>query len=134
GAAAAPLGADMAMCLAGRPLIARGIGEEIEPVERLPSLPLVLVNPGVAVATPAVFSGLANRTNPPLPPMPADQGTEALLQWLGATRNDLHIPAASVAPAIGEALAALDGEGAEFARMSGSGATCFGIFVDPAQA
>jgi len=133
-AAAAPLGADMAMCLAARPLIARGIGDEIEPVEGLPALPLVLVNPGVAMPTPAVFSRLAIRTNPPLPPLPAERSTEALLDWLRTTRNDLHAPAALVAPVIDEVLAALEREGAGLARMSGSGATCFGIFTSLPQA
>ena len=60
------LGADVPMCLAGKPLVAKGIGEDITPLADLPSLPLVLVNPLVAVSTPVVFRTLANKTNPPL--------------------------------------------------------------------
>jgi 4-diphosphocytidyl-2-C-methyl-D-erythritol kinase len=122
------LGADVPMCLAARPLVARGIGEAIEPVADFPPLALVLVNPGQAVATPAVFSGLAAKRNPPLPPLPRAPGFSALAGWLAATRNDLEGPATTLAPAIADALAALRASGAAFARMSGSGATCFGLF------
>ena len=58
----------------------------------------------------------------------------ALLEWLGRTRNDLQGPALRLAPVIGDCLAALAGQGADFIRMSGSGATCFGIFADGADA
>lgn len=122
------LGADVPMCLAARPLVARGIGEAIEPVADFPPLALVLVNPGQAVATPAVFSGLAAKRNPPLPPLPRAPGFSALAGWLAATRNDLEGPATTLAPGIADALAALRASGAAFARMSGSGATCFGLF------
>jgi len=122
------------MCLASRPLVARGIGEALEPVAGLPALPMVLVNPGVAVATPPVFAALSRRDNPPLPPLPARGGVAALLGWLEATRNDLEAPALTIAPAIAEALAALRSANAAFARMSGSGATCFGLFGTAAAA
>jgi 4-diphosphocytidyl-2-C-methyl-D-erythritol kinase len=124
------LGADVPMCLAARPLIARGIGEEIEPIASFPALHLVLVNPGVAVETPRVFAALARKDNPALPPLPDDLDTNSLLYWLQTTRNDLAAPALALAPDIGEAIAALGAEGALLARMSGSGATCFGIFAD----
>jgi 4-diphosphocytidyl-2-C-methyl-D-erythritol kinase len=124
------LGADVPMCLHARPLVARGIGDVIQPVEKFPSLALVLVNPRVAVATPQVFAALARRENPPLPPLPARRDTTSLLGWLATTRNDLMAPALDLAPAIGDTLSALSGAGAAFARMSGSGATCFGIFSD----
>lgn len=128
------LGADVPMCLASRPLIARGIGEALEPVANLPALSLVLVNPGVAVATRDVFGRLARRDNAPLPPLPQKLDLAALLDWLRTTRNDLEAPAVAIAPAIREALDALQQEGAAFFRMSGSGATCFGIFPDQAAA
>ena len=131
---AAPLGADLPMCVAARPLIARGIGGEIAPVEGLPRLPLVLVNPGVPVSTPDVFRRLARRDNAPLPPLPARLGPAALAGWLAAARNDLEAPAIAVAPAIAEARAAIRAEGAALARMSGSGATCFGLFMTQADA
>jgi len=124
------LGADVPMCLARRPLIARGIGERIEEIEAFPALSLVLVNPGVAVPTPKVFAALKERNNPPLPPLPAAMTSAALLDWLGSTRNDLAAPALSLAPEIATALSALADQGAQFARMSGSGATCFGIYDD----
>jgi len=124
------LGADVPMCLRRVPLIARGIGEEIEGVSGFPELPLVLVNPRVAVATPHVFTALAKRDNAPVPPLPEKRDAASLTEWLGATRNDLMAPALRLAPAIGGALDALAGAGAGFARMSGSGATCFGLFGD----
>jgi 4-diphosphocytidyl-2-C-methyl-D-erythritol kinase len=128
------LGADVPMCLHSKPLVARGIGDAIEPVEKFPSLALVLINPRVAVSTPSVFTALESRENPPLPALPAKRDTASLVGWLATTRNDLMMPAISLAPAIGEALAALMSENAAFARMSGSGATCFGLFPDNAAA
>jgi 4-diphosphocytidyl-2-C-methyl-D-erythritol kinase len=128
------LGADVPMCLHSKPLVARGIGDIVEPVEKFPSLALVLVNPRVAVATPQVFAALASRENPPLPALPRKLDRTSLLGWLSATRNDLMAPAMEVAPAIGDALAALASQNAAFARMSGSGATCFGLFPNNAAA
>ena len=128
---ALPLGADLPMCLAGRPLMARGIGEHLEPVEDFPALPMVLVNPGIAISTPEVFRALTRRDNPPLAAL-----THAcdMLEWLAATRNDLEPAAMSIVPKVGDALDALRQSGAAFARMSGSGATCFGIFASQAAA
>lgn len=125
---AAPLGADLPMCVAARPLVARGIGGEIEPVEGFPALPLLLVNPGVPVATPDVFRRLSRRDNPPLPALPRQRDAAALVDWLAATRNDLEAPAVEAVPAVREVLAALRAQDAACARMSGSGATCFGVF------
>lgn len=122
---ALPLGADLPMCLTGRPLFARGIGEQLEPVTHFPALHLVLVNPGVAVETPKVFRALASRDNPALAPL---DSADTVLDWLAATRNDLEPAAISIEPSITEVLSALRRSGAAFARMSGSGATCFGIF------
>jgi 4-diphosphocytidyl-2-C-methyl-D-erythritol kinase len=127
------LGADVPMCLSARSLIARGIGEMLKPVS-LPSLSLVLVNPGVAVSTPEVFRALANRENPALPPLPLALDAASVLDWLRTTRNDLEAPAKALAPVIGDALDALDRSGAQFTRMSGSGATCFGLFESGAAA
>lgn len=122
---ALPLGADLPMCLAGRPLFARGIGEQLEPVTHFPALHLVLVNPGVAVETPKVFRALASRDNPVLASL---DSADTVLDWLAATRNDLEPAAVSMEPSIAKVLTALRSSGASFARMSGSGATCFGIF------
>lgn len=121
------LGADVPMCLAAKSLVARGIGEVLEAVT-LPPLPLVLVNPGVAVSTPDVFRALERRDNPPLPPLPARMDAEAMANWLRTARNDLEAPARALAPVIVDVLDRLKQAGTPFARMSGSGATCFGLF------
>lgn len=130
----AALGADVPMCLDGRPLVARGIGERLAPLDHWPALDMVLVNPGVAVSTPAVFKRLERRDGLPLEPVPTRPGLTDALDWLRRMRNDLEPPARSLAPEIGTALDALTGAGAALARMSGSGATCFGIFADGAAA
>lgn len=122
------LGADLPMCLAARPLVARGTGEVLSPVAGFPTLGLVLVNPGVGVSTPAVFSALQKRDNDGLPPLPSQLDFRTLRDWLGATRNDLEDAARSIEPSVDAAKGALQEAGAGFARMSGSGATCFGIF------
>lgn len=132
--AALRLGADLPMCLAARTLRAQGIGETLTPAAGLPALDMVLVNPGVAVATPAVFGQLRSRDNPPLGPLPAAAGFAALAGWLAAARNDLEAPAVAVAPQIATVLAALRQSGAALARMSGSGATCFGLYPSPQDA
>jgi 4-diphosphocytidyl-2-C-methyl-D-erythritol kinase len=131
-AIALSLGADVPVCLDGRPCRMRGIGEALSPV-RVPAVPALLVNPGVPVATGAVFARLASRANPPLPDPPAMDTPQALVTWLAATRNDLEAQATAIAPAIGEAVAALSAQrGCRLARMSGSGATVFGLFDDAA--
>ena len=116
------LGADVPVCLSQAPQRMRGIGEQHDPVA-VPDCHLVLVNPGVHVPTPAVFRALERRDNAGMTPMADD-----FVGWLGDQRNDLQEAAISVAPVIAEALAALDD--ALVARMSGSGATCFGLYPD----
>ena len=125
---AAALGADVPMCLAGKPLVARGIGDEVTAVPNFPALGLVLVNAGGAVATADVFNALATRNNAAMPPLPRDIDFHSLRNWLETTRNDLEPPARAIEPGIATALTALAKAGAGFARMSGSGATCFGLF------
>ncbi|MGE0233493.1 MAG: 4-(cytidine 5'-diphospho)-2-C-methyl-D-erythritol kinase [Flavobacteriaceae bacterium] len=125
------LGADVPMCLASRPAIARGRGERLSFLPGLPALSAVLVNPGVGVSTPDVFRALQRRENPPLPPLPDPLSAESLIDWLRQTRNDLEAPAARIAPRVGEAIEALDAlDGCLLSRMTGSGATCFGLFAD----
>ena len=124
------LGADVPVCLAGRPARMRGIGEVLDPVV-LPPFWLVLANPGVPVSTPAVFAALTARENPGLPPIPALGDAAELCAWLGETRNDLETPARALAPEVEATLEALASQpGCGLARMSGSGATCFGIFAE----
>ncbi|WP_411956759.1 4-(cytidine 5'-diphospho)-2-C-methyl-D-erythritol kinase [Paracoccus homiensis] len=128
------LGADVPVCLRSAPARMSGIGEVVVPLPALPTLDLVLVNPGVAVSTPQVFAALDRRDNPPLPPIPDFADATALIAWLRQTRNDLQAPACRIAPVIGQVLQALNHHGAGLARMSGSGATCFGIFDGAAAA
>jgi 4-diphosphocytidyl-2-C-methyl-D-erythritol kinase len=132
---AAGLGADVPVCLASRPTRMRGVGDRLEPIDGLPELALLLVNPRQPVATAAVFAGLAGTFGPPpeLGPPPGERGL--LLEWLRARANHLEAPARRLLPAIGEVLDALRSQpGCALARMSGSGATCFGLFEDPALA
>lgn len=124
----ARLGADLPMCIAAQPLVARGTGDILSALAGFPSLGLVLVNPGIGVSTPAVFSALARRDNEALPPLPARINFHTLRGWLEATRNDLEDAASSIEPSIRAARSALLKADAGFARMSGSGATCFGLF------
>jgi 4-diphosphocytidyl-2-C-methyl-D-erythritol kinase len=129
------LGADLPLCLmAPQPARLRGLGEQVEPIAGLPGLWLVLVNPGTPLPTPAVFRALARPDNPPLPdPLPAFRDGADLADWLAQQRNDLEAPARALEPGIDAALAALAAQpGCRLARMTGSGATCFGIFADRA--
>ena len=122
------LGADVPMCLESRSLIARGIGEEIMPVT-LPAFPILLVNPLLPVSTPAVFRLLTNKDNAPLPPAITRAG-RADARAIAALRNDLQPPAERLEPVIAALIAEIAATGADVARMSGSGATCFGLFPD----
>ena len=126
------LGADVPVCLLARAARMRGIGEAATPLDGLPVLDAVLVNPGVPVATPEVFARLEQRDNPMMPvPLPRWSDAAACTRWLAAQRNDLEAPARTLCPGIGAVLAALhETENCALARMSGSGATCFGIYPD----
>ena len=124
------LGADVPMCLNGKPLIARGIGEALTPVELGFALDMVIVNPRVGVSTPSVFQALESRENPPLPRPHGLGNRQEFLAWLRQVRNDLQPAAQQMAPEILQCLSALRNSGAQLARMSGSGASCFGLFGD----
>lgn len=127
----AHLGADIPVCLRARPTRMSGIGDRLQGVPDLPPLHMVLVNPGVAVPTPAVFADLSVKANAPMPQtLPRWRDAEATVAWLRTQRNDLEDPARRIAPAIGVALSRLSASpGCLMARMSGSGATCFGIYA-----
>ncbi|MDG3042606.1 4-(cytidine 5'-diphospho)-2-C-methyl-D-erythritol kinase [Roseicyclus marinus] len=132
-AAILSLGADVPVCVFGRPARMAGIGEDITPLPDLPPLWIVLVNPGVEVPTGAVFKALDRADNPPLPDLPPSGWPDApaLIDWLCQTRNDLEPPARTQAPEIGQALDRLNARpGCLMARMSGSGATCFALFSE----
>lgn len=135
------LGADVPMCLhsqtSGTPLFARGIGEAIVPVADIPALPVVMINDGTGISTPAVFRALEKRDNAPLAPLSpldlrphCDTGGDiaSLCDYLSRTRNDLLAAACTLAPQLPLRLAFLRETGAMHAQMSGSGATCFAIY------
>lgn len=133
---AAGLGADVPACLISGPLVARGIGEIMRPLAAFPPCHVVLVNPLLPVATAEVFRRLENRENPPLPDLPEPMTRPAQLGiWLKETRNDLEPPAIALVPQIGDLIDRLaHAPGCMLARMSGSGATVFGLFGSAAQA
>ncbi|THD36861.1 MAG: 4-(cytidine 5'-diphospho)-2-C-methyl-D-erythritol kinase [Sphingomonas sp.] len=110
------LGSDVPACLAGESAYGRGRGEQLTPAEGLTGRPVLLVNPGVAVSTAAVFAGWDGVDRGPLEPD-------------AVSRNDLEAAARTIAPVIGNVLAILAAHpGVTLARMSGSGATCFALF------
>lgn len=124
------LGADVPMCLRSQPLMARGIGETLEDRPLAEPLYLVLANPGVAVSTPVIFKLLSCAFNPPLPHLSEAPDRQSMAKWIGTARNDLAAPARSMAPEINSCLNALERSGARAFAMSGSGATCFGLYPD----
>lgn len=133
---AATIGSDVPVCVESKPSWMEGRGERITPAGVLAELPIVLVNPGIAVATADVFRALTLRSGTSR----LDHATRLsqpreLIAFLKATANDLEAPARAIAPAIGQVLSELSRmPGAEFWRMSGSGATCFALFRDRAAA
>jgi 4-diphosphocytidyl-2-C-methyl-D-erythritol kinase len=131
-ARAGELGADVPVCLQTLPQRMRGIGDLLDPLALLPAMEIVLVNPGVSVPTGPVFAALSTKGNAPMQQtLPVFSGPADFCDWLRNQRNDLEAPARAIAPQIGDVLQAL--EGALLARMSGSGATCFGLYADGAE-
>ena len=139
--AARATGADVPVCLQGRPCVMRGIGERLSAPLRLPPLGIVIVHPGFATATGPVFKalGLAPGDAHPVSGAAPAYGEDSLdgapaetfLGWLASERNDLETPAIATAPAIAAVLAVIAGlPGCRLARMSGSGSACFGLFDD----
>lgn len=131
-AGAAQLGADVPVCLAAVAQRMQGIGDVLTPLPEMPALHAVLVNPGVHVPTPSVFRALVQKENPPMRPvLPRFQTSEAFTDWLTMQRNDLQAPAQAAAPEITHVLQTLSAcPGVQLTRMSGSGATCFGLFAN----
>ena len=137
-------GADVPVCVNSRGCVMTGVGETLQPLS-LPKMPCVMVNPSVPVATSAVFKALGLR-NGELRVGVTDvllqdrwpDGEASLEDWveaLAASSNDLEAPAMRVQPVIGKVISALNAtNGAWLARMSGSGATCFAIYENTAEA
>lgn len=127
---AVALGADVPVCLASRTARMGGIGDVFRPSPRLPGFGLALVNPGVAVSTPAIFRAREGDFSPVAELPEAWDDAAAMAADLAGLRNDLEPPALAMAPSIEVVLAALGAQpGCLLARMSGSGATCFGVFA-----
>ena len=128
---AGQLGADVPVCLTGRPSFVSSIGEKITPAAPLPKAWLALVNPGEPVATPEVFAKRvgdfsAAQSFDVTPATPNE-----LASILGERQNDLTTAATKVAPVISDVLSALRAtSGQLLSRLSGSGATCFALFDD----
>jgi 4-diphosphocytidyl-2-C-methyl-D-erythritol kinase len=137
-------GADVPVCVPSRACVMTGVGESLLPLA-LPKLPCVMVNPRVAVATKDVFAALGLRNGELLvgasdvleaPGWPeAGASVEDWVEALAAGSNDLEAPAMRIQPVISEVISALNAtNGAWLARMSGSGATCFAIYENTAEA
>jgi len=125
------LGADLPVCLASRTAFMSGVGETLTPAPEVPPLGVVLVNPRVALPTGDVFRALERRARPASRPSYQPGDAASLIAGLRHTRNDLTEPAIRLAPAVRDVLAALEAApGVSIARLSGSGATCFGLFAD----
>lgn len=124
------LGSDIPVCLQSRPTRMQGIGEKLDALPKLPPLFAILVNPRVQVSTPDVFSALGERDNAPMAPeLPAFSGAHDFVVWLSEQRNDLEPAARQLVPEISTVIDELNAEPlCLLSRMSGSGATCFGLF------
>ena len=125
------LGADVPMCLYGRPAFVTGVGDKLTPISHEPELHILLVSPNEPLSTAAVFGALegpGGRTEGLCETLQSGDRS-VFLQTLRTSRNDLTPPALQLCPAVGVVLGALEqARGCELARMSGSGATCFAIF------
>lgn len=121
---AGPLGADIPACVSSKTMRGEGRGDLLEKIdgEAITGMPLLLVNPGIPLATGPVFTAWNGIDRGPLPD--GDPMTAAL-----AGRNDLEEPAIGLVPQIGTLIEWLAARpGVRLARMSGSGATVFALF------
>lgn len=124
------LSADGPVCLAGRPMRVGGIGEVLTPVPDLPPLGILLVNPRLPLSTPAVFAARQGPFSLPAEDYPGWHDPRDLAAWLTPLGNDLAETASGLVPTIPGIVAAIDAtEGCLLARLSGSGATCFGLYA-----
>ena len=132
-ALAVELGADVPACLRSAPVRMGGIGDVLSPAPELPPCTVLLVNPLVGVSTPEVFRRRTGGFRAPAALPASWSTTSSLRDGLAGTTNDLEMAATEIAPEIGHVLAWLkENPACLLARMSGSGATCFGLFDGPA--
>ncbi len=123
------IGSDVPVCIESKPAWMEGRGEVLAPMASLPAMAMLLVNPGVTVSTADVFRGLKTRTGTGMTRPDGFRDAADLLQFLRATTNDLEAPARTLEPKIADVLEKISARhGVRVARMSGSGATCFGLF------
>jgi len=131
---AAGLGADVPVCVSPRPTVISGVGERLAPLEAWPELHAVLVNPGIALSTAEVFLAhdVGRRDAPhDLQPPLGISTADTALALVRSGANDLEAAAQRLCPDVGAALEAIgDSDGCRLARMSGSGASCFGFYDD----
>jgi len=129
------LGSDVPVCLNAKPGWVSGVGENVQPVAVSGGAWVVLANPGVPLATADVFRRFSERFAETSSPFPESIDSVAyMLRFLKPMRNALEAPAMELLPVIGEVLAALRATGCGLARMSGSGATCFGLYEKSGEA
>ena len=122
------LGADIPVCMASGLTLMEGAGEDVTQLSAAPNWGVVLVNPNVGVSTPAVSNALNAKQNPPMQDV-AENCVD--IAWLGEQRNDLEPPAIASVPEVAAVVDAISEiPQCQVARMSGSGATCFGLFAD----
>lgn len=125
------LGADLPVCMLGQPARMQGVGDILTPVEMPRPLHMVLINPGVEISTPDIFRHLKTRNNEPLPEISKFKSIEDVAKYITLCRNDLEAPAFEIAPVIRDVITQIEAtENCFLARMSGSGATCFGLYPD----
>ncbi|MGE3148678.1 MAG: 4-(cytidine 5'-diphospho)-2-C-methyl-D-erythritol kinase [Pseudorhodoplanes sp.] len=136
-AAAAATGSDIPVCVAARARIMRGRGERLSPILPLPKIPALLINCGLAVSTRDVFAALDGHYTTAEEPALSEvalhrrHSQDELIDVVSRSGNDLEAPALKLCPPIADVLSALRAlPGCRLARMSGSGATCFGLFDD----
>jgi 4-diphosphocytidyl-2-C-methyl-D-erythritol kinase len=126
------LGSDVSVCLKSRPALISGRGEMVEPVAGFPSCGVLLANPGLPLATEAVYAALRAEALAESARAPADFHGDfgALLAYVTPRDNDLERPAMQLVPEISDVLAALLAlDGVRLVRLSGSGPTCFALFA-----
>lgn len=125
------LGADVPVCIKSTTQRMQGIGEKLTDVKVFPKLAAVLVNSGDKVSTSVIFKLLKNKVNQNIGNLPNKKMTfTQTVHYLSELRNDLELPAFELIPNIKNVITLLNNSGSSLSRMSGSGATCFGLFAD----
>ena len=140
------IGADIPVCLCRETSFMGGFGEQLSAVDVRAEVHIVLVNPGVELITGGVFKALnapaysaerqvASR-NRDMSHMPKSfQSFQHLINFLHSHPNDLTKPACRQAPVINRVLGVLERcDGCALSRLSGSGASCYGLFESAPEA